>query len=66
MIDIGKQLLEFGERINSLGFQLERENGIYRRGYLDALSDVLQLPVKDFTGDFIDQIYQLKMKVEEE
>ena len=29
-------------------------------GYKQALEDVLNLPVKDFTGDYIEQIYNLK------
>jgi 5'-deoxynucleotidase YfbR-like HD superfamily hydrolase len=33
-------------------------------GYKQALEDVLNLPVKDFTGDFIKQIYNLKKELE--
>jgi len=31
-------------------------------GYVQALDDVLNLPLKDFVGDYIEQIYDLKNK----
>jgi len=33
-------------------------------GYKQALEDVLNLPVKDFTGDYIEQIYNLRKELE--
>lgn len=64
MNSIGKQLLDIGEKAHQLGLQLNREQGIYKRGYLDALNDVLNLPVKDFNGDFMEQVYKIKKELE--
>lgn len=47
------------------GKQMREYRDICRsEGYKQALEDVLNLPVKDFTGDFIEQINKLKKELE--
>jgi hypothetical protein len=36
-----------------------------KEGYKQAIEDVLNLPIKEFHGDFIKQVYKIKEELEE-
>jgi len=65
MILPNSKYLDDDEEVVLDGKLLRQHRDVCRNeGYLQALDDVLNLPVKDFTGDFIKQVYELKKEFE--